>query len=1740
MSNNNQNFRTRKISTAKQSGGGGFVFEEKVSAWLCAHLLSNRSPFSSDIGNITRIDYQVRSDGWLFDDLLLTTTANDDQTKVAISSKSNIQIGPNGAFKELLGDLWNQYNNTAGDTFNKDRDYLCIINSRISLEVSKNFNLLLRLSKENDPVSLLERLEKNDGAFSQNLVMIFKGFHCPEPIASTYNISKVDTIKLLSRIIFLEFDFENDISFDENQIIELCKICLTDQGNGEAELLYKNLCLFRSDLAPVSGYLDYNKLTTRLMVDFKLEGVKDHISDWARIKDITTSKLNMISDKIGNKLVFSNTKEINELDKLLTNNKSVFILGKSGYGKSVLVKNYVNEKLKLNKNVIWLDSLSIQTKNLESLYGLENSLSDMIDKVQTDSYLVIDGIDRFFKDVEFDILLPYLTEVQNNSCWKVILTCQSEDYESVLEKLYRKNMQMDAIELRINIDLNNHLLKLYEAFPELAELFKHQHLVLVLNNLKYLDLLAYHSSKKLGFLQEKYIGESTIVDWIWKEEIDITGSMGSRFVQSFADKQAQNLTAGVPISDFSIPELIPLNQLKKNKVFYEFEDRLFLTHDLFGDWARYKLIRANKGQIKSFLLEKDLFSPLWCKAIRLYGIYLLENFSDASEWITLFEAMNDSSANGKIIQDLLLESIIFSANTLVYLNSLFNYFVKNDGLILKRFLQLFLHKATLPNKIVLDAAQKLENVSMAEASSIYRIPNHVYWFDVLNFIDSNKAMIIELSNDETIRIVKLWLEYTSNTSDYRKECSMIALEIANSIFESKRSYLNRNIEKEAYKAFLLAVDEFPDEVVELSLKLSKRIKVEKKKINDLENEVDLPVRKSLFEGSIIREPKQWEDGPCERVNETFRNICINDSEFFPLILRNPEKAMEILLALFISEPKSVAFGYDSNYNLDINEVSKWFPPFYTRGPFLNFLQYRHETGLKLIITLVNFATDKWSKIFQFKNLEIPVITINLENGSKNYIGDYDVYFWFRDNTGVPHVVVSALMALEKFLYSQIDDGKDISNIVHTILHTGKSVAFLGLLNAVGKYSPSLFLNVLKPMLGVFKFYEWEKSLDTGVSNIEGFQMNGATFLGEEGWNLAKSWNEMPHRKKSLQSITILLALQNNDLKDHYSAVVNDWKKILIGNHNSEYSEVFLDRLISFYTFDNYKMSEIDGENYIAFFEPEELSKKYKADKKEVEEIHNAFIFPFSCYRQIEEKKQYSLQQSLTLFEETKNFVEIDSIDPYHHISGQHQCVLAGCELLLANKDNWIKEHPEIFAWIMNYTEEVVNNYNCDLDGLHQHQMEYTWSQFASRIIASRWLEDPSNFKIRKIVARLLVTFPYDSVGTFFTRVASVLKWNDSHFIQLQNLMMTWSASLYKVKRTTNDRSDLKKLQKISGKLINDFALGNISSSLLNWCDLRMVEKKKKSKFWDLTPDAEISHFPGIDVGLLKHIFRIMPPIDTVDHLERQHILLVWKQFTEQLIFELGEVNELSQQNTMYPEKMHLWILEGLAKIIAKIGTTDDNDPSYFWKSILRYGYLAGSYVDSFCTSYFLNNINNEQFHKQFLNEWKRMLEFAKETDTWRYMRIFQKDSIWESLMGMSALVIRLWGKDDHTVFFKQIVVENINIIKSKYYDNNIISCLLKILKTEAGMVVLKNGIETLNLHLNYIEQSNKTDPEKDYIVITFQYEDLLAQTVSFLWERHKNIIIVNPDILNGFKSLVLYLVAIQNPIGLELQSRILE
>lgn len=81
---------------AKLTGGQGFRYEDLVAARFLLGMLGAPHPLGSDLGQLTRIDWQAVDAGWRLDDLALTFGAGDQERCAGMSNKSHKQVTEGG------------------------------------------------------------------------------------------------------------------------------------------------------------------------------------------------------------------------------------------------------------------------------------------------------------------------------------------------------------------------------------------------------------------------------------------------------------------------------------------------------------------------------------------------------------------------------------------------------------------------------------------------------------------------------------------------------------------------------------------------------------------------------------------------------------------------------------------------------------------------------------------------------------------------------------------------------------------------------------------------------------------------------------------------------------------------------------------------------------------------------------------------------------------------------------------------------------------------------------------------------------------------------------------------------------------------------------------------------------------------------------------------------------------------------------------------------------------------------------------------------------------------------------------------------------------------------------------------------------------------------------------------------------------------------------------------------------
>ena len=389
---------------------------------------------------------------------------------------------------------------------------------------------------------------------------------------------------------------EYDPSTRLQSAVQHCRSVLRSGALEEAISLWERLLAIASEHRPRAGYLDLPRLLEQVRSSFQLKDYPNYQADWARLLTRTRENLAIIPDKIGNAVSLPREQELAAIETAYSETRFVVLLGPSGYGKTVIAKLWAEGKLQAHK-VLWWNAVSFDVRDFatfETTLNLHYPLQELLETVSDPlAYTVIDGLDRV-SGVAFHNLSVFLQGLRpdaETSSWRVLITCQPEEWERIRTELARVNAPLAkwrVVEVR---EPNaEELSPVWNAFPTLQYLALHPNLQTLLLKPKVLDLLASKLSIGGSVDTREWVGESDLIRWFWDTEITKSpqGAMRSLFLMALGEKQADDLHAEIPLDTFALADLTPLDGLRQDRICTQHEERLSFSHDLYGDWARQR------------------------------------------------------------------------------------------------------------------------------------------------------------------------------------------------------------------------------------------------------------------------------------------------------------------------------------------------------------------------------------------------------------------------------------------------------------------------------------------------------------------------------------------------------------------------------------------------------------------------------------------------------------------------------------------------------------------------------------------------------------------------------------------------------------------------------------------------------------------------------------------------------------------------------------------------------------------------------------------------------------------------------------------------------------------------------------------------------------------------------------------------------------------------------------------------
>jgi hypothetical protein len=1349
-------------------------------------------------------------------------------------------------------------------------------------------------------------------------------------------------------------------------------------------------------------------------------------ADLARLAKLSREPMEDVSTAVAGLPPLDRGALVDAVEKRLVEYGVCLAAGESGSGKSAVAKTLGETRYNC---VVWLTAENLDTPDAERLrekLGLHNPLNDVLASSLGTSLVVIDGVERYSGQAlqQISRLVKGVRSNPEGGQVRFLVTLQIEATRRVVSRLKEGGLDKAATELieveRPDEESVGELLSSVRTLtwaalrPELREL---------LTNLKLLDWVVRATNAGLEFGDGQPVTLTALVDRLWERWIEEDGSAYARsgLLMKIGDLEAASLADGVPRKNLQYQEQEVLSSLVTADLVRVRDERVRFAHDLLGDWSRLRLL-VGEEPTASAGDRKRAASPRWHRAVRLFGQRLLEQGgSGPEEWRKAITRADDGSEPGRVVSDLMLEAIFFAQNARALLEQAWPRLAADSGQLLDRLLDRFLYVATVPNDRLEEVFKSPEEAARFE--HLFRVPFGPYWRGVLETLNAHREEVAGLCPLAGARVARLWLRSVPPTLGktmrfpWRQEAAQVALEIARQL-RRPDSDSTGDERKVAYEAVLLAAPDLPEEVTLFCREVAELLPRPPRKSQEEENEEAIlevaktdPVRAEtmrrittpVFPRGPLR--PRWPDGPLSQVSDSFRDACLESGAFPVFFHTRPEAAVEVLLAISIEEPQHEdPFASSIHDSFGVEPWHGGYPPLYLRGPFLAMLRDNSSAALTYILKFVNFATQRFAEEQQhspksefFEDEPEPEVCIDVGGGRKRWLGDNRVYRWHNDWPIESKLITCSLMALEFWLYEELEKGNDVSGPLTRILVESESLAFAGLLVDVGKRYPALFTGPLRPLLAIAPLYHLDIGACVQRQSASVGLMGWAMQQPEELVKLAHEWHGQPHRRQFLRELVQWLITRCPDLKAFIVEVVAGWRAEIAGDERHR-----LRYLVEQLNPDNIVQTRVDKNRVmISVKMPDALERESEESSKQRDEEMLLMSTPMQCRMRLDKNDPVNEGE---LDEFWERLQRLDGMAPspndIHRLNNPIHGVLGGVAVLIVLNRDWLSTQPDRLEWCRQKLHGVCVSPppGSQFDSEDAVGTDH-WSAFAAEAGAVLWAENLADPLARCLVANGVMAYRYTTVTLTLRHTAALRERLGDDFRRLVSLAIRFSTVRAVLRWRGSARLEPGEWGGRAQELYSAFMAGTLSPDFPSLAEESEVasraieevqqeqirERTRRTKELGVEADTEAqptrrrrARPVSLDTRQLVAALTPLAPGATATGREMEF----WATLMgEMLTLLLGAVPRKASRRDgdSLPTDFDGWVFSQITAILPRVSP---EDARRLWQPILDLGTPAHHWVERFFWDWFTDGYQQAPTPEAFTAIWEEMIRFAAGHARW--------------------------------------------------------------------------------------------------------------------------------------------------------------
>lgn len=1099
------------------------MFEVKIQASLLASLLVRAHAPGFDSATISELHLQAEHFDYATDDAVVIASGAPGETRRQLwSVKHDVRFtAKDTVFQDVLRDAWEDFSNT--DLFDPNRDLIILATGPLP-STYKHLLTLLEIIRATSSYSDFEAKLARKGFVSQEAREYFELIATLSQKLVEEKPDAAEVWKFLRCFHILGFDFDQAASKDEARIKTLLALAARAGTGGTGESLWSAIFKWVAEKNPRAGSFTYDSLpdewkrnTISIAIHFET-GVIQRLSEHSKLT------LRRVHPHIGG-IQLPRTEIVEGLSAAVAEEPLTLISGEAGLGKSVaavMALQHVAE----GAPVFVFQAKEFSHRHLDEAFSdmrIHESLSQIssLFGLHRRKYILIESVERLLEAPDRDAFSDLLAMLIDDPTWHVIFTCRH--YASNLVKdtfLTPSKYQACHIVIpRLSLEDLDFVLS---RKPDLQSIVRDDRTRYLLRNPWFLDKAC--SINWTGEMLETPLDQTRLREILWRQVVmRVDAQQGGlhrkreRVFQEIALGRARSMRSFVaaPVGDDDVVQVLLADELLVEDMVTGF---VAPAHDVLEDWALVQWVAqvfASVGHDAPQFFEK-LGHHLPIR--RAYRQWLHESLDggNLSSLRGFTDAVLFNASLSNYWRDETVVSILLSDDAPRFIADYENQLLANEKEQLKVVIHLLRLACKKPNPFL----RLPEHVLAEKFGDMHLVPDGNAWNAVVKLIHRNLSQFDKRDLPYLLGLLEDWksgINWQTPSPLGAREAGLVAVHFWNLLeddYHWKKEF-NRLLE-----IILSITRAIPDEFEALV-----RATMEDK---------DKHASRSYRTESIGEKLLSFFDGA---------NACRSHPSLVAEFARKKWMLDRDL-------PKSRYGDWGGGTNMESHfglpfSVHEYFLASALQGPFYTLLMSHPETGIGLIVDLINTTTIRFVKRgldAKYGNGPIEV-EIDLGDGEKRkqWVNPR-LWLLYRGAMPGPNIVESALMALEKHLLELASQGHDLRDLTRNLIRQSNSVAITSIVASVAMAYPDKVGDTVLVLLKEPLFYELDQQ--RYIHDQSYFD------IGEWGYDARKKIHhherlessKLAHRRQNLEGLTV--RLQAGALRDQVWKIIDNFKSEL--------------------------------------------------------------------------------------------------------------------------------------------------------------------------------------------------------------------------------------------------------------------------------------------------------------------------------------------------------------------------------------------------------------------------------------------------------------------------------------------------------------------------------------------------------------------------------------------------------------------